>query len=435
MTTGINVWKEERRINREMAFDETDILGGKAVILMNVHEMWQFRMWVASEKKYVRESLKTRDKALAIELAENKVYAIGYKLQQGEKIFGITVDEACNEFLKHKAKQVGLGEAGIVKGRFETIKTHLRHFIGYTGRKIKANEVTKLLLQKHVVDGIETDYVSYRKQADASDSTIRNELSSIGMCFTWLAENGHTNIHKLKLPYTAKNKYDIDNNLIRRQTFTADEYRAFTNAFKSFVAVKKNELSEDKLYDRLICRDYLLFQANSGMRSGELRQLTWENVEIKKYIEGNKQLLVADVTVEAHTSKVRKGRQFISLGAEYLMRIAKTTNRTEGLIFSRDGKTQLHNSFIWKGFEQVMRHANIDKKRKKQLVPYSLQHFFITKLIQDGGSFEQAAMHCGTSVKIVQNTYLHINEKMKVKTAISRHNITDKGYELVDVNI
>ena len=68
-----------------------------------------------------------------------------------------------------------------------------------------------------------------------------------------------------------------------RQIFTADEYRAFTNAFKSFVAVKKNELSEDKLYDRLICRDYLLFQANSGMRSGELRQLTWENVEIKKY--------------------------------------------------------------------------------------------------------------------------------------------------------
>ena len=52
-----------------MAFDETDILGGKAVILMNVHEIWQFRMWVGTEKKYVRESLKTKDKALAIELA------------------------------------------------------------------------------------------------------------------------------------------------------------------------------------------------------------------------------------------------------------------------------------------------------------------------------------------------------------------------------
>ena len=114
-----------------------------------------------------------------------------------------------------------------------------------------------------------------------------------------------------------------------RQIFTADEYRAFTNAFKSFVAVKKNEINEDKLYDRLICRDNLLFQANSGMRSGELRQLTWENVEIKKYIEGNKQLLIAKVTVEAHTSKVRNGRHFTCLGDELLMRIAKNKLRTE----------------------------------------------------------------------------------------------------------
>ena len=60
----------------------------------------------------------------------------------------------------------------------------------------------------------------------------------------------------------------------------------------------------------------------SGMRSGELRvQLTWENIKIQKYKEGNKQLLLADNTVAAHTSKVRKGRQLISLGAAYLMRI------------------------------------------------------------------------------------------------------------------
>ncbi len=35
MQKDINFCKEERRINREMAFDETVILGDKAVILMN----------------------------------------------------------------------------------------------------------------------------------------------------------------------------------------------------------------------------------------------------------------------------------------------------------------------------------------------------------------------------------------------------------------
>ena len=41
--------------------------------------------------------------------------------------------------------------------------------------------------------------------------------------------------------------------------------------------------------------------------------------------------------------------------------------------------------------------------------------------IQDSRSFEQAATHCETSMKILQNTYLHVNEKLKVKTAIISH--------------
>ena len=33
-----------------MAFAETDILGSKAIILMNDFGIWQFRMWVSDEK-------------------------------------------------------------------------------------------------------------------------------------------------------------------------------------------------------------------------------------------------------------------------------------------------------------------------------------------------------------------------------------------------
>ena len=62
--TDINEWKISKRKQREMAFDETDILGGKAIILMNDFGIWQFRMWVGDEKKYVRKSLKTKDKAI-----------------------------------------------------------------------------------------------------------------------------------------------------------------------------------------------------------------------------------------------------------------------------------------------------------------------------------------------------------------------------------
>lgn len=423
-----NIWKIERRKSREMAFDETDILGGKAVILLNDFGIWQFRMWIAEEKKYERKSLKTKDKTDAIHKAEEMVYEIGYKIKEGKKIFGITVEEAVDLFLAEQQKRVGRTDNGIVIGRYNTQKLHLKHFIGYVGGKLKANEVTKTLLQRYTIDGVETDYVSYRKEENISDITIRNELSTIGMCFSWLAENGHTNILKLQLPYTNKNKYDIDNRLIRRQTFTADEYNAFTNAFKSYVAVKKNGLNDNEYIDRQIVKTFLLIQANSGCRSGELRQLKWENVEFVKIKEGNKDVLLAEVHIDKDTSKVRKGRDIRFVGAEYLIKLKELTKRNEGLIFSRDGVTEIHNSYFCKGFRKIMQLADIDRVRKKQLVPYSLRHFFITNEVQRGISFEQIAMHCGTSVKQVSNTYTHVNKVIMTDIAMSRYNVVQKKY-------
>jgi len=428
IVTDINEWKIGKREQREMAFDETDILGGKAIILMNDFGIWQFRMWVSGEKKYVRQSLKTKDKTDAISKAEQKVFEIGYRVNNGDKIFGISVEDAVEQFLAEQKKRLSKGE--IVKGRYETISTHLRHFVRYIGGKIKANEITKTTLTHYTIDGVETNYVCFRKDDEVSDSTIRNELSTIGMCFGWLTGTGQTNVHRLNLPFTDKNKYDIDNNLIRRQTFTANEYNAFTHAFKSYVATKKNSLSDAELLDRQIVRDYLLIQANSGMRSGELRQLLWKNVEFLNVTNGNKQELVARINVDKDTSKVRMGRTLMSISALYFQRLQKNTKRKEGLIFSRDGVKELHNSFFYKGFGKVMQLSTIDKARKKELVPYSLRHFYITKAFSQGMKFEQIAIQCGTSIKQIEKTYLHVDEQMLANIAMSRFETTQHKYEI-----
>ena len=49
----------------------TKILGDKATIYTNKFGMWQFRLWLAKENKYVRKSLKTKEKTLAIERGED----------------------------------------------------------------------------------------------------------------------------------------------------------------------------------------------------------------------------------------------------------------------------------------------------------------------------------------------------------------------------
>ena len=56
--------------------------------------------------------------------------------------------------------------------------------------------------------------------------------------------------------------------------------------------------------------------------------------------------------------------------------------------------------------------TDIDEERKAQLVPYSFRHFMITERVKSGLSFNQIAVMCGTSVKQIENTYLHLNEEM-----------------------
>lgn len=51
--------------------EEHDILGGRAKILRvkASGDVWQFRMWISDEGKYIRKSLRTKDYEYAVERA------------------------------------------------------------------------------------------------------------------------------------------------------------------------------------------------------------------------------------------------------------------------------------------------------------------------------------------------------------------------------
>ena len=420
-----------------MALSEIDIFGGKAVIFLNDYEVWQFRCWIKSEKKYVRLSLKTKDRHDAIDKAEDLYMTFHTRVKNGEKIFGAPVEEAIQHFLRHKEAQIGVGDDyTIVKGRYETIQTHLRHFVRYIGKKTKITDLDGNFLNKHINEGVESNYVAFRQQQNASDSTIRNEMSTIGACFNYLFDEGHTNIRKVRFPKTTKYTYDIDANLIRRQTFTREEYRLFTTALSKSYVAKYNNLSEAEMFDRQLARHYFLFAANSGMRSGEIRKLRYENIDVETIGGGNtEEIKVARVSVPKETSKVRKSRIFYCVGADFIERWGKEWAKSkDGLVFSRDGSTELHNSFFLKHFRRVMAISKIEKKRQKELVPYSLRHFCITQRVMSGCRFEDVALMTGTSTKQIEATYFHLNEQMMKRTALARYEVkNDIAIPIVNV--
>lgn len=408
-----------------MLKNETDILGGKAIIYTNDYDVWQFRCWVAGEKQYIRKSLRTKHKEEAIEDAENLYYDLMVQVKGGQKLFGTSVAEAIDIFLQHKRKEVG---NTIVAGRFETIKTHLRHFTSYVGEKTKTTTLTPKTLVSWIVNDEETNYATYRKDNGISSQTILNELSTINTCFQYLNDEGHITLRRFQQPPVTKFKYDTNNELVRRQTFTDDEWKEFYTAARSFTA-KKNKVSDEEMLYRQLTRHYFLFAASSGMRSGELRQLNWQEVSYREVeMDGGKKLLLAAINVLKHTTKVRQERFFISGGGDYLKRWSELSKRKSGLVFSIDGEHQIHNSTINRYFNKILKLTDIEKQRQSQLVPYSLRHFCVTQMVlKNGLSYQQVAQALGTSVGQVERTYLHLNEQAMLETAMARYvNVDNK---------
>ena len=95
--------KKRIRVNKGTKISQNhDIFGGKGQILRvpQSGEVWQFRMWIADEKKYLRRSLKTKDFETAVKRAEEMYLQTFSDVKSGRKLFGITLKELSDAYIK-----------------------------------------------------------------------------------------------------------------------------------------------------------------------------------------------------------------------------------------------------------------------------------------------------------------------------------------------
>ena len=120
-----------------------EIFGGKAQILRvpQSGEVWQFRMWIADEKKYLRRSLKTKDFETAVKRGKELYLQTFSDVKSGRKLFGMTLKELSDAYIKWREEDVALGN--ITKGRVATIKSQMKHFVDYKGHQTKLAELDR----------------------------------------------------------------------------------------------------------------------------------------------------------------------------------------------------------------------------------------------------------------------------------------------------
>jgi integrase len=411
--------KAKNRADAKKSFyeDEREVMGGRAKVIRTRQsgEVWQLRMWVSGEGKYLRESLKTTDLETAISRAETRYLQIYSDIKTGRKIFGITLGELVKAYISKRQEDVIAGL--ITKERVGTIHAHLKHLLSYKGANTKVGHLDRNSMFDYVVQ-------RRREQNDVKDITIKNEQSTINAMMKFGYREGLSHIDSFEFQQFRKNEE-------RRNTFELQEYDELIRFMRKWIAGK--DINEIVLKERLMIRDMILCAANTMLRVGELWALKWGDIlgyETHNE-ESGKKLLLVRIRVRAETSKVRKSRDITVRGGEYFKRLYERSSfkETHHLVFhAGDGKMEFSKRKIYAYWEELMKGIGVSYV-ERNITWYSLRHFGITCRLAAGASVFDVAKVAGSSSSNIDNHYGHFSQEMSRSMSLKSLVIHKDGIE------
>ena len=248
---------------------------------------------------------------------------------------------------------------------------------------------------------------------------------SMGHMYKWGLEQGF--ISQSQLPVWS----EIRKSISYRKALQRDEYRVLYTYLRNWT---KDVTDERELYERQLCRDFILVLANTGMRFGEARFIKWNYVEIKKSAPSqDKRTNYPNVHIHipAEISKVRKQRTAIGMRGDIFQRIKTYSNHTnphDYVFANRDTGEAVSRKTLYRLWEIIRKESGIGDFVEDYSY-YSLRHTFATYRLQFGNiDVFTLSKVMGCSVKYIEEHYGQIQTD-KMTDYITR---TKSTFDAVD---
>jgi integrase len=388
-------------------------------------DIWQFRYWLVKEQKYVRLSLKTKNKEVAIEKAKKHFVKIKSETDSGKTYYSKTAKDGVLMYLEYRKGHIDSRTTkSIVKGRYGTIRAHLDHWLDFIERDTKLKELDR--------DSC-ADYSKEREKPSATKttalSTIANEQSTINSMMKWLHKKGEVYIDSFDFETISIRNTSEEN--ARRGSFDDQEVRDFRAAVPKYIEEALKDMVDLENRARVLSGYFLLIASITGLRTGEQKQLKWRDIHFETHRVKNEEIEMVKISVRKETSKVRKPREFYVRDMEYFHNLFKLTTPThtkkpfgDNFVFSYNGVNVVSQRAVTHHFKKILESAEI-VVGKRSLVPYSFRHHFITSRIKAGLSYKDVADMCGTSRTQIEKTYYHIDKEIMITQALADYYVVD----------
>ena len=412
--------KTNKYANRKKRIsDVLEIYDGSVRIFKttNSGDVYQMSMYVKDEKRYVRKSLKTRDKEIAIQIAKKEFIFYEAKLQNGEKLFSLTAEELRDKYLKFIEQQVK--EKQISVGRQSNIKTFTKHYLDFVGKNSKIQNIDRKEFQR---------YRSFRQseKEDIRMGVVQNESITIKQMYKFAKNEGFIS-QNYELDFGI---FKVDKNESSRVAYEVKDYKQLVSVgmywFKkvSEIHVKR----EEEIYYRRTIRDFIVLMGNYGLRTQELLLLKWEDITIH-----NDETVT--IRIRKEISKVKKERKIRGRRSDVFERRKKYSKYTDSddYVFSRFNKKEvMTKTLLYDYYKALLKEVKKEHKDFEEQDLYSLRHFFITShLIASKISVYDLAKYCGTSLQQISKTYDNVKMEEISKKLLSYSFKFDKNNNIL----
>ena len=258
----------------------------------------------------------------------------------------------------------------------QMVRSHFADFLDY-----RLDHITPKMIEKWQTDA---------KDKGLKPSSINRALNPLRAIMTIAVEKEYLEIHPLK---RCKNLSVQDD--MKERYLSAEEETRLRNQLEKRNQEKSIRLPPD---DEQIYADHImpiiLVALNTGMRRGEIFQLTWDNVSFKNNI----------ITVAADTAKSSRKR-YINMNKE-IQRVLNDWNKYSsrvGLVFPNPetGKRLVDIKSMW---VNILKDAEIHNFRF-----HDLRHTFASNLVMKGAPLYMVQKLLGHSTLEMTMRYAHLS--------------------------
>ena len=356
------------------------------------HDQFYCRVRIQNEDRYKTISLRTSDRQTARDRAMDQDADIRFRVKHDVPVFNRPFSQVGEEYADAQQRRANAGEVSQARAMNvkNKVKGPLNAYVGSSQIHLVGQErwAEYPLWRRENGEG--------RRKGIISDSTIRIEMTIFAAIMNYA-------VAKRYVPASHRFEGMPKLKSARRDEFTLEEYRTLHTEGRKWM---KEATTPQGIWYRKMCYNFILIMCNTGMRPPEAKNLRWRDITKAKDKDGT-DILVIFVQGKG------KERQLIaptSVG-EYLERVralSKSTKPDDAVFTIINGKPAvwLYRDTV----EELLKYAELrDGKSGIPRTTYCFRHTYATFRLSAGVDVYLLAQQMGTSVKMIEQHYGHVN--------------------------